>query len=88
MDNNNGDERKHKKEQYHESVNFAMQQISENSQFSIAITVGIFGILAAFASINEHKKDFWENAILDSLIFHNSIITSICMYIILIFYLL
>ena len=40
MDNN----REHKKE-YHEFINFAIQGMGENAQFSLAIAVGIFGIL-------------------------------------------
>jgi hypothetical protein len=43
MDNNN----EHKKV-YHELINFATQGMGENAQFSIAIAVGVFGILAIF----------------------------------------
>ena len=53
MDNN----REHKKE-YHEFINFAIQGMSENAQFSITIAVGIFGILAIFASLDTHKEPF------------------------------
>ena len=49
MDNNNDRERK---KAYHELINFAIQGMGENAQFSIAIAVGIFGILAIFATIN------------------------------------
>jgi hypothetical protein len=64
MDNNNDGHEHNKGQQYHESINFATQQMSENAQFSIAIAVGIFGILAIFASINEHHNDdFWKNAL-------------------------
>ena len=49
MDNN--DERK---KVYHELINFATQGMSENAQFSIAIAVGIFGILAIFATIENY----------------------------------
>jgi hypothetical protein len=60
MDNNN---REHKKE-YHEFINFATQGMSENAQFSIAIAVGIFGILAIFVSINDHHdQDMSKNAL-------------------------
>jgi hypothetical protein len=38
--------------------------VGENAQFSVAIAVGIFGILAIFASINQHdKEDFRKNAL-------------------------
>jgi hypothetical protein len=62
MSNNNDKEwREHKKGQYHEFINFAIQGMEENAQFSIAIAVGIFGILAIFASINMHNKEvFWR----------------------------
>jgi protein-S-isoprenylcysteine O-methyltransferase Ste14 len=50
MENNN----KHKKE-YHELINFATQGMGENAQFSIAIAVGVFGILAIFVTINPHN---------------------------------
>ncbi len=64
MDNN----REHKKE-YHELINFAIQGMSENAQFSIAIAVGIFGILSIFVSLDIHNDDeavqdsFWKNAL-------------------------
>jgi hypothetical protein len=59
MDNN--DERK---KVYHELINFAKQGMSENAQFSVAIAVGIFGILAIFVSIQERdNEDFWKNAL-------------------------
>jgi hypothetical protein len=35
-----------RKKVYHELINFATQGMSENAQFSIAIAVGVFGILA------------------------------------------
>jgi hypothetical protein len=53
MDKNNDE---HKKV-YHESINFAMQGIRENAQFSIAIAVGIFGILSIFVSLDNHSDD-------------------------------
>jgi hypothetical protein len=63
MDNNN-DGHERKKGQYHEPINFARQGMSDYAQFSVAIAVGIFGILAIFASINHHdKEDFWKNAL-------------------------
>ncbi len=38
--------------------------MGENAQFSLAIAVGIFGILAIFVSINQHdNEDFWKNAL-------------------------
>jgi hypothetical protein len=67
MDNNGGE---HKKE-YHEFINFAIQGMSENAQFSLAIAVGIFGILAIFATIDGYddkeaqdilaKTALWEH---------------------------
>jgi hypothetical protein len=66
MDDNNGE---HNKKVYHESINFAMQGMSENAQFSIAIAVGIFGILSIFVSLDIHNDDetvqnsFWKNAL-------------------------
>jgi hypothetical protein len=65
MDNNNSNnESKKGQQQYHESINYATQQMGENAQFSIAIAVGIFGILAIFAIINPHNnEDFWKNAL-------------------------
>jgi hypothetical protein len=62
MDNNNNNNDHKNGQQYHESVNFATQQISENAQFSVVIAVGIFGILAVFATLNDHKVGFLENA--------------------------
>jgi hypothetical protein len=64
MDNNN---REHKKE-YHEYINFAIQGMSENAQFSLAIAVGIFGILAIFVTINppndiKTQDPFLKNAL-------------------------
>jgi hypothetical protein len=64
MDNNN---REHKKE-YHEFINFAIQGMSENAQFSLAIAVGIFGILAIFVTINppndiKTQDPFLKNAL-------------------------
>ncbi len=46
-----------------------MQGMSENAQFSIAIAVGIFGILSIFVSLDTHNDDetvlgsFWKNAL-------------------------
>jgi protein-S-isoprenylcysteine O-methyltransferase Ste14 len=65
MDNNNNE---HKKGQYHEAIDFATQQMSENAQFSVAIAVGIFGILAIFVSLDTHnverlKDPLWSNAL-------------------------
>ena len=41
--------------------------MSENAQFSIAIAVGIFGILAIFATIDNYDKgaqdSFWKTAL-------------------------
>lgn len=64
MDNND----EHKKV-HHELINFAIQGMSENAQFSIAIAVGIFGILSIFVSLDIHNDDeavqdsFWKNAL-------------------------
>lgn len=61
---NNIDERK---KVYHEFINFATQGMGENAQFTVAIAVGIFGILAIFVSLDTHnmkvKDSFWENAL-------------------------
>jgi hypothetical protein len=46
---NNGAEQK---KIYHEFINFVIQGMSENAQFSLAIAVGIFGILSIFVMIN------------------------------------
>ena len=63
-DNNNNGRHESKKGQYYEPINFATQGMSDYAQFSVAIAVGIFGILAIFASINEYKnEDFWKNAL-------------------------
>jgi hypothetical protein len=51
---NNGAEQK---KIYHEFINFAIQGMSENAQFSLAIAVGIFGILAIFVSIATQKYE-------------------------------
>jgi hypothetical protein len=48
MENNNNE----RKKIYHEFINFAIQGMSENAQFSLAIAVGIFGILVIFVTIN------------------------------------
>ena len=40
---------------YHESINFAMQGMGENSQFTVAIAIGVFGILAIFVPLDTHK---------------------------------
>jgi hypothetical protein len=53
MDDNNGE---HNKKAYHESINFAMQGMGENAQFLVAIAVGIFGILAIFATIDDYDE--------------------------------
>jgi hypothetical protein len=51
-----------------EKINFAMQGSSENAQFSIAVAVGIFGILVMFVTINDHGNEnqadpFFKNAL-------------------------
>jgi len=51
-----------------EKINFAIQGMSENAQFSIAIAVGVFGILVIFVTINDHKGEsqtdsIWNNAL-------------------------
>jgi hypothetical protein len=48
---NNGEGRK---KVYHELINFATQGMGENAQFLVAIAVGIFGILAIFATIDDY----------------------------------
>lgn len=63
MDNNN----EHKKV-YRELINFATQGMSENAQFSVAIAVGIFGILGIFVTLDTHNNMkpqdiFWKNAL-------------------------
>jgi hypothetical protein len=62
MDNNN-----ERKKIYPELINYATQGMGENAQFSIAIAVGIFGILAIFVSLDTHnitaKDSLWENAL-------------------------
>jgi hypothetical protein len=65
MDNNDGER---KKGQYNEFINFAIQGMSENAQFSLAIAVGIFGILSIFVMINpnddkEAEDIFGKNAL-------------------------
>lgn len=55
----------HKKK---DKIDFAMQGSSENAQFSIAVAVGIFGILVMFATINNHSTEnqgdpFLKNAL-------------------------
>jgi hypothetical protein len=65
MDDNNGEDNK---KAYHESINFAMQGMGENSQFTVAIAIGVFGILAIFVSLDSHKNmtagdSLWENAL-------------------------
>jgi hypothetical protein len=38
--------------------------MSDYAQFSVAIAVGIFGILAIFASINQYNnEDFWKSTL-------------------------
>jgi hypothetical protein len=65
MDNNNGE----RKKIYHELINYAIQGMSENAQFSIVIAVGIFGILAIFVELDIHsdgetaQDSFWKNAL-------------------------
>jgi hypothetical protein len=60
MDNNDGESKK----TYHELINFATQGMNENAQFSVAIAVGVFGILAIFVSIHDHdNEDFWKNVL-------------------------
>ena len=49
---NNSHERKR---EYPEVINYSIQAMSESAQFSIAIAVGIFGILAIFVSLDTHK---------------------------------
>ncbi len=73
--NNNNDGHERKKglsplppQQYHEFISFATQGMSDYAQFSVAIAVGIFGILAIFASLDTHKdmttQDwFWEKGL-------------------------
>ena len=61
MDNNNDRERK---KAYHELINFAIQGMGENAQFSIAIAVGIFGILAIFATINNRDDEISQDPFL------------------------
>jgi hypothetical protein len=51
MDDNDGE---HNKKAYHESINFAMQGMGENSQFTVAIAIGVFGILAIFTTIDDY----------------------------------
>jgi hypothetical protein len=63
---NNG--REHNKKEHHESINLAIQGMGENAQFSIAIAVGVFGILAIFVSLDTHNVErvhdpFWSNAL-------------------------
>ncbi len=57
MDDNNGEHNKI----YHESINFAIQGMNENAQFSVAIAVGIFGILAIFATIDDYDDKDAQN---------------------------
>jgi hypothetical protein len=57
-----------RKKVYDEFINFATQGMGENAQFSVAIAVGIFGILAIFVSLDTHKNMtaedmFWKNAL-------------------------
>jgi hypothetical protein len=56
------------KKKYHELINSAIQGMGENAQFSVAIAVGVFGILAIFVSLDTHKNMtaedvFWKNAL-------------------------
>ena len=49
-----------------EKINFATQGMSESTQFTIAVAVGIFGILALFLMINHHDKGLeltWGNSV-------------------------
>ena len=64
MDNNQGEQKK----AYRELINFAIQGMGENAQFSIAIAVGIFGILAIFVSLDTHnvkslQDPLWSKAL-------------------------
>jgi hypothetical protein len=64
MENNNNESKK----VYHEFINFAIQGMSENAQFSLAIAVGIFGILVIFVTINpstdiKTQDPFLKNAL-------------------------
>ncbi len=70
MDNNNDGERK---KAYHELINFAIQGMGENAQFSIAIAVGIFGILAIFATINNRDDEISQDPFLKNALWTKSI---------------
>ena len=70
MDNNNDRERK---KAYHELINFAIQGMGENAQFSIAIAVGIFGILAIFATINNRDDEISQDPFLKNALWTKSI---------------
>jgi hypothetical protein len=39
-----------------EKINFAIQGMSENAQFSLGVAVGVFGILVIFVTINDHSR--------------------------------
>ena len=47
-------------ERINEKIQFAMQGAMDNSNFAIAIAVGVFGILTLFVQIAEHKTDLHE----------------------------
>ena len=70
MDNNNDRERK---KAYHELINFAIQGMGENAQFSIAIAVGIFGILSIFATINNRDDEISQDPFLKNALWTKSI---------------
>lgn len=64
MDNNDRERKKVNRE----LINFAIQGMGENAQFTVAIAVGIFRILATFVSLDTHKNMtaedvFWKNAL-------------------------
>jgi hypothetical protein len=51
-----------------EKINFAIQGMAENAQFTIARAVGVFGILTLFVMINHHdmgqyQKLKWGNSV-------------------------
>jgi len=40
-----------------EKINFAIQGMSENVQFSLAVAVGVFGFLVILVTINDHGHE-------------------------------
>jgi hypothetical protein len=44
-----------RKKAYPEAINYSIQAMNESAQFSIAIAVGIFGILGIFVSLDTHE---------------------------------